>query len=118
MTHLHIFSWVLALALLALVSTFLNSGNLKPAKISHMILRLDYLLILYSGGDLFASYSSYGPAVIIKLLVGIWVIASIEMVAVKKKKGQKVTSWWTQLTISVLLALFLGFVMLPMGILP
>ncbi|SIS47648.1 YisL family protein [Salimicrobium flavidum] len=118
MTHLHITSWVLALILLALTMMFMNKGSTKASKITHMIMRLDYLLILYSGGDLFASYTNYGPGVIIKLLTGLWVIAAMEMIAVKKKKGKATGIWWGQLAVSVLLAIFLGFVVLPMGILP
>ncbi|WP_347861202.1 DUF1516 family protein [Salimicrobium sp. PL1-032A] len=118
MTHLHITSWVLALILLGLTLMFMNKGNAKASKITHMIMRLDYLLILYTGGDLFAAYSSYGPGVIIKLLTGLWVIAAMEMVAVKKKKGKSTGIWAIQLAVALLLAIFLGFVVLPMGILP
>ncbi|SDJ44037.1 YisL family protein [Salimicrobium halophilum] len=118
MAHLHITSWVLAFALIGLVTTFTRSGNEKAAKISHMILRADYLLILYSGGSLFAAYSSYGPLVIIKLLIGLWTIAAMEMVTVKYKKKKPAKSWWIQLSIAAILALILGFGFLPLGVLP
>ncbi|KHE66892.1 DUF1516 family protein, partial [Halobacillus sp. BBL2006] len=84
----------------------------------HMILRLDYLLILYSGGSLFASYSNYGPLIIIKLLVGLWAIFAMEMVAVKYKKKKPAAASWGQLIAAVILALILGFGFLPLGILP
>ncbi|ARI78060.1 YisL family protein [Halobacillus mangrovi] len=118
MAHLHITSWVIAFVLVALATTFTRAGNEKAAKISHMILRLDYLLILYSGGSLFASYSSYGALVIIKLLVGLWTIAAMEMVTVKYKKKKPAGAWWGQLFIAAVLALILGFGFLPAGILP
>ncbi|MBM7554083.1 DUF1516 family protein [Thalassobacillus pellis] len=118
MAHLHITSWVIALALLILVLTFSRAGRAKPAKITQMILRLDYLLILYSGGSLFASYASIDLLVIVKLLVGLWAIASIEMVAIKVSKSESASSWWIQLLAAFALALILGFGILPMGILP
>ncbi|SDP53461.1 YisL family protein [Halobacillus aidingensis] len=118
MAHLHITSWVIAFVLVGLVTMFTRKGSEKAAKISHMILRLFYLLILYSGGSLFASYAEYGPLVIIKLLVGLWVIASMEMVAVKYKKKKPTGTWWAQLVIAGIIAIVLGFGFLPAGILP
>ncbi|ELK45238.1 YisL family protein [Halobacillus sp. ACCC02827] len=118
MAHLHITSWVLALVLIILVVSFTKSGKAKAAKISHMILRLDYLLILYSGGSLFASYSVYGALVIIKVLAGLWAITAMEMACVKTTKGKPAGIWWGQLVLAVILAIILGFGYLPMGILP
>ncbi|UOQ92805.1 YisL family protein [Halobacillus shinanisalinarum] len=118
MAHLHITSWVIAFALVALVTTFTRSGNEKAAKISHMILRVDYLLVLYSGGSLFASYANYDALVIIKLLVGLWAVAAMEMVCIKYKKKQPAASWWGQLLIAAIIALVLGFGFLELGILP
>ncbi|QAS51650.1 YisL family protein [Halobacillus litoralis] len=118
MAHLHITSWVIALILVVLVTSFTKSGKEKAAKILHMILRLFYLLILYSGGSLFASYNEYGVLVIIKLLIGLWAIAAMEMVAVKTKKRKPVGIWWAQLIIAVVIAMILGFGFLGAGILP
>lgn len=92
MAHLHITSWVIAFVLVGLVTTFARGGREKAAKISHMILRVFYLLILYSGGSLFASYSVYGALIIIKVLVGLWVIAAMEMVCVKYKRRNRLRS--------------------------
>ncbi|GAA0491603.1 YisL family protein [Salinibacillus aidingensis] len=117
MTHLHITAWVLALILFAIVLAFSNqSGKEKPAKILHMILRLDYLLILYSGGDLFANYGSMSGELIIKAIAGLWVIIAMEVIAVRKQKGGATKSWWTQLVIAFIIALVLGFGRLPYGV--
>ncbi|MFC7062764.1 YisL family protein [Halobacillus seohaensis] len=120
MPHLHITSWVIAFVLIGLVTTFTRSGNEKAAKISHMILRADYLLILYSGGSLFAEYmgSSQLGLAVIKLLVGLWIIVAMEMVSVKYKKKKPVAAWWGQLLIAAIIALVLGFGFLPLGLLP
>ncbi|RWZ55180.1 DUF1516 family protein [Halobacillus fulvus] len=118
MTHLHITSWVIAFVLVGLVTTFTRKGNEKAAKISHMILRADYLLILYSGGSLFAIYTNYGPGVIFKLILGLWTIAAMEMVAVKYKKKKPAGIWWAQLLIAAIITIIMGFGFLPLGILP
>ncbi|KGX87779.1 YisL family protein [Pontibacillus litoralis] len=121
MTHLHITSWVLALILLALALWFYRSGKEKPGKISHMILRLNYFLILYSGGDLFAQYMGNASGavlgeVIVKAIAGVWIIFAMEMVLVRTSKDKPTKSAWIQLIIMLLIAIILGFGRLPMGL--
>ncbi|WP_163537101.1 YisL family protein [Gracilibacillus sp. YIM 98692] len=117
MTHLHITAWVLGLILLLISFIFYKQGH-KAGKILHMILRLDYLLILYSGGDLFAEYASGGfpflGELIVKGLAGLWVIAGMELVLVKTSKGKPAKGVWAQLIIALIIALVLGFFRLPM----
>ncbi|WP_077623085.1 YisL family protein [Sediminibacillus massiliensis] len=119
MAHLHITSWVLALILFALALMFYKQGK-KPSKILHMILRLDYLLILYSGGTLLSNYfnGSMLPEAIIKALAGIWVIAALELLLVRVNKGKPVLGMWVQLGVALIIVLALGFGRLPLGILP
>lgn len=118
MAHLHITAWVIAFILLFVAFSMYKKGNNKPGKIVHMILRLDYLLILYSGGSLFASYSSISALLIIKIIAGIWVIVSMEMIGVKASKGKSASAFWIQFVIAALVAIILGFGFLPLGILP
>jgi len=117
MAHLHITAWVLAFILLFIVSSMYKSGG-KAAKPLHMILRLDYLIILYSGGSLFASYSNISGELIIKIIAGIWAIVAMEMITVRTNKGKATKSWWIQFAIAAIIAILLGFTRLPMGILP
>ncbi|MCT2535613.1 YisL family protein [Aquibacillus koreensis] len=120
MAHLHITAWVLALILFFVARAFYKKES-KAGKILHMILRLDYLLILYSGGSLSTDYfaESYMLGeLIVKMLAGIWVIASLEMILVKTAKNKPTKSFWIQLAISLVIVLVLGFGRLPMGILP
>src|SRR5699024_11351743 len=86
MAHLHITAWVIAFILLFVASSMYQRGSKKPGKILHMIVRLDYLLILYSGGSLLAEYTNISGELIIKVLAGLWAIASFEMILVKKGK--------------------------------
>lgn len=118
MAHLHITSWVLAFILLIIVTRFYKQGKTKPGKILHMILRLDYLVILYSGGSLFGLYSSVSGELIVKVIAGLWVIVAMEMVSVRISKNRPVNSWVIQLVIMALIAIGLGFGRLPYGILP
>src|SRR5699024_7818482 len=111
-------AWVVAFILLFVVTAMYKNGNNKPGKILHMILRLDYLLILYSGGSLFADYSSMSGELIIKVLAGVWAIVSIEMITVKMGKEKPAKSWWIQFVIAAVIAIALGFGRLPLGILP
>lgn len=118
MPHLHITAWVLAFILLFISFSMYRGGKKKPAKILHMILRLDYLLILYTGGSLFADYESISFLLIVKLLAGLWAIIAMEMIGVKASKGKPTGSFWMQFVIAVVIAIVLGFGFLPLGILP
>lgn len=118
MAHLHITGWVVAFILLFVVTSFYKSGKSKPGKILHMILRLDYLIILFSGITLFFQYSNISGELIIKVLAGLWAIASIEMITVKTNKDKPTKTWWIQFVIAALLAIILGFGRLPLGVLP
>ncbi|KAB8139185.1 YisL family protein [Gracilibacillus oryzae] len=121
MTHLHITSWALGLILLIIAFVMYKKGS-KAGKILHMILRLDYLLILYSGGDLIAEYMSIGfpefpllGELIVKLIAGLWVIVAMEMILVKTSKSKPATSYWVQLIIAAAIAIILGFFRLPIS---
>ncbi|MBM7571502.1 DUF1516 family protein [Aquibacillus albus] len=121
MTHLHITAWVLAFILFGLSFMFYRQKSEKPGKILHMILRLDYLLILYSGGELLMEYFTLNTMlgeVIVKSFAGLWVIAAMELSLVKVSKDKPAKSFLVQLGIAFVLVLVLGFGRLPMGVLP
>ncbi|WP_226037688.1 YisL family protein [Aquibacillus saliphilus] len=120
MTHLHITSWVLAFILFVLALLFYKQGN-KAGKILHMVLRLDYLLILYTGGDLLMDYFTANMMlgeVLVKSFAGLWLISMLEMILIKTKKEKPTKNLWIQLAIAFVIVLALGFGRLPMGILP
>lgn len=119
-THLHITSWVLALILFGVAIMLQKQGKAKPAKIMQMVLRVDYLLILYSGGSLLANYFNGEMLIeaIIKGLAGLWVIAIMEMILIRRKKGKPVVGFWVQFGVAVLITIALGFGRLPLGLLP
>ncbi|HLQ72600.1 MAG TPA: YisL family protein [Bacillota bacterium] len=110
-THLHITSWVLAFILLIVVTLLHKQGKAKAAKIVQMILRLDYLLILYSGGSLLSIYfgGDLVALALVKTIAGIWVIASMEMVSIRTGKGRPAQGAWIQFFIALIVTLVLGF---------
>lgn len=119
MTHLHITAWVLALILLLVSHAMYKKGN-KAGKILHMILRLDYLLLLYTGGDLLADYfdvsSSFFAEAMVKGAAGLWLIVAMEMLLVKVSKSKPTKGLWIQVIIAFVIVLVLGFGRLPMGV--
>ncbi|WP_042149082.1 YisL family protein [Paucisalibacillus sp. EB02] len=118
-THLHVTAWVLAIILFIVSLVLHKQGKEKAAKIVQMILRLDYLLILYSGGDLIMHYLNGSGTMtveaIIKGLAGVGVIAGMEMTLGKIKDGDPAKVGWSVLLISFLITLILGFFRLEGG---
>lgn len=120
-THLHVTSWVLAFILFAVAYILHKQGKAKGAKIVQMILRLDYLLILYSGGALLANYfggSAMMGEAIFKGIAGIWAVLAMEMILVKMSRRESTKSWWIQVIIAIVITIALGFGRLPGGFLP
>lgn len=119
---MHITSWVLAFILLVLVVAFYKQGKETLGKVLHMILRLDYLFILYTGGSLLGEYFSatigHTAELIIKVIAGLWAIVALEMVTVRTAKGKPTKTWWIHLIIAAIIAIVLGFARLPLGVLP
>lgn len=119
---MHITSWLLAFILLVIVVLLYKQGKEKVGKVLHMILRLDYLFILFTGGSLLGDYFSatigHTGELIIKVIAGLWAIVAMEMVTVRVAKGRPTKAWWIHLIIAAVIAIFLGFFRLPLGVLP
>lgn len=113
MIHLHITAWLLAVILLFVTSTLYKKDK---GTATHMILRLMYLVIIFSGIMLFMSYSSHTFELAIKLVAGLWAIVAMELISVKAKKGKSNTAGWTQFWIAFIITLILGFGRLPLGV--
>ncbi|MBS4188834.1 YisL family protein [Bacillus sp. FJAT-49705] len=114
MIHAHITTWVLALVLFFVALGLHRSGKARGLKVVHMILRLFYLLIIGTGIWILSSLHSISMLYIIKSLIGIVVIASIEMILVRLAKGKSTTMFWLLFVISLILVLYLGFMKLPL----
>ncbi len=107
-THLHIFTWVVGI-ILFLVAAVMANGT-KGKKITHMIARLFYVLILLSGLLLFINHSALDPALYgVKFLLGFLTIGMMEMVLVRSTKGKNVKVFWVLFVVLVLATVYLGF---------
>lgn len=116
MAHLHITAWALAFILLFVVFGMYRAKK-NPVAL-HMILRVDYLLILFSGVMLFMQYSEYSGELFVKVIAGLIAIASMEMITVKASNGAKTSTFWIVFAIAAIIAIVLGFFRLPYGVLP
>ncbi|MBB4824485.1 peptidoglycan/LPS O-acetylase OafA/YrhL [Sporosarcina luteola] len=113
-THFHIFTWVVGI-IVFLVAAVLAKGT-KGKKITHMIARLFYVLILFSGVLLFMKSMNYGMGAQygIKFLLGLLTIGMMEMVLVRSNKGKSVTLFWVLFFVFLFATMYMGF-KLPMG---
>ncbi|MFC5604648.1 YisL family protein [Sporosarcina koreensis] len=113
-THFHLFTWVVGI-IIFLVSAVMANGT-KGKKITHMIARLFFVLILISGVALFIKGMDFGRGAEygIKFLLGLLTIGMMEMVLVRSEKGKKVTTFWILFFVFFFATMFFGF-KLPMG---
>ena len=114
MTHMHITSWVLAVILFIVATVLLKKNNQKQYKLTHMILRVVYLLIIATGAGLLFSMSSIGGEYIGKAVMGIAVIGLAEMSLVKASKGKNAKGFTIAFVIVLLVTVAMGLQM-PMG---
>jgi hypothetical protein len=114
MVHAHMTTWFLALILFFVAFGLHKSGKEKGFKVLKMILRVLYILILATGLGLIFSLSTISFLYIVKVAVGLWVIAMIEMILGRTAKGAPTKGLWIQFIIALLLVLYLGF-SLPLG---
>ncbi|WLD94850.1 YisL family protein [Alkalihalobacillus sp. AL-G] len=115
MIHAHVSSWAVALILFFVSYFLLRAGKAKGQKITHMILRLFFVLIVVTGGMMLVNYLQVGiveVSLFIKALLGIWVIGAMEMTLVRRKKGASTTGPWIQFVIALILVFIFGYMIL------
>ncbi|MBU2660652.1 YisL family protein [Bacillus cabrialesii] len=114
MTHLHITTWVVALILLFVSYSLYASGSAKGGKITHMILRLFYILIILTGAWLFVRFANWNGEYAGKMILGIITIGLMEMLLIRKKKEKSTGGLWIGFVIVLVLTVLLGL-HLPIG---
>ncbi|WP_110929052.1 YisL family protein [Bacillus massiliglaciei] len=112
MTHIHITAWVIGIVLFFVTYSMLKSGSRK-AKMLHMLTRLFYLIIILTGGMLVSGVSDW-TIYIPKMIVGLIVIAAMEMVLVRQAKGKSTGMMMGLFVLAFLVVLYMGF-SLPQG---
>ncbi|WP_034302113.1 YisL family protein [Bacillus cihuensis] len=113
LTHAHITTWVIAIILLFVALAMHNSGKTKGFKIVHMINRVFYILIILTGGALMGSAFGFYW---LKMVLGFIVIAAMEMILVRTKKGKSTGVMWALFVIVFLIIGYYGFFILPKGV--
>ncbi|PIC65946.1 hypothetical protein CSV78_15160 [Sporosarcina sp. P16a] len=112
-THMHIFTWVVGIVLFLVAASMANGT--KGKKITHMILRLFYVLIIITGAALFFKHMSIDSMLYgIKFVLGLLTIGFMEMVLVRGSKGKNTGLMWILFVIALLATMFVGF-KLPVG---
>ncbi|MFN2747057.1 MULTISPECIES: YisL family protein [Bacillus] len=114
MTHMHITTWVIALILVFVAYGLYSAGNHKGAKITHMVLRLFYILIILTGGQLLFMFKSWNGEYIGKAVLGLLTVGLMEMLLIRKKKEKSITGIWVGFIVILLLTIALGL-RLPLG---
>jgi len=126
MIHLHITAIVVSI-ILYLVVYFMYRGNNtadnKVAKILHMVLRLFYLIVLFSGLMIYVGnmegisnsggHMQYG----IKVLLGLLSVVFMEVSIVRLKKQSTSATMLMILTLVLIIATIVMGSVLPLGIL-
>lgn len=109
-THFHIMTWVVGIVLFIVAAALPKTS--KGRKITHMIARLFYILILVSGVLLFIRYSSINSAMYgVKFLLGLFVIVFMELILVRSAKDKKVLTMWILFAIFAFATMLLGFLL-------
>lgn len=114
MIHAHITAWFLTLVLFVIALILNKNGNAKGYKVTHMILRVFYLLIIATGIMLLFSVYHISFLYILKAAVGLWIIALFEIILIRTANKRRTTIIWFQFVVVFLLVLYLGF-RLPLG---
>ncbi|WP_025786047.1 YisL family protein [Sporosarcina sp. D27] len=113
-THLHIFSWVVGIIMFLIAAT--QPLDSKGRKITKMVLRVFYILIIITGVALFIRYMDSNAALYgVKFVFGILTIGMMEMVLARQSKSKPTQLFWILFVVSLLITMFLGF-KLPIGL--
>ncbi|MCG7331756.1 YisL family protein [Salinicoccus roseus] len=117
MIHLHLTALVLAIILFIITYNSIDSpdGESKYSKALHMVLRVIYLIILFTGLMLFLDFSSgdqmmYG----LKFLAGLITIGLMEMALIKQRKKGTGRNLVIALVVFLIVTIALG-IYLPAG---
>ncbi|ARK31545.1 DUF1516 family protein [Halalkalibacter krulwichiae] len=110
MYHAHVDSWWLTILLFVIAYFLLKAGKQKGAKIVHMILRLFYVIMIFSGVTLLISLQ-FPFVYVLKGILALVLIYAIEMILVKTKKGtigSRAPMYWGLFALTLVLVVLLG----------
>lgn len=105
---IHMGAWFLAVILFIVAYILVNQGKDKAVKITAMIMRTLYLVILFTGGFMLYYIGWSGPH-ILKTALGIATITFLEIGLARKIKGKPTGTALILLAISLSATVFYGF---------
>ncbi|WP_347550828.1 DUF1516 family protein [Pseudalkalibacillus hwajinpoensis] len=108
MLHAHYTAWLITLVLFVISYFLMRAGKGKAQNMIHMILRVFYILTVISGMLLVVGYSFWGPS-IVKGVVALWLLFSMEMILVRGEKGKIIWPFWLQFLFAFLTVFFYGY---------
>lgn len=109
MIHMHVTSWFIGIILFIVAVYLQKAGKAKAQKITQMVLRLFYLLILATGVHLVAAVWKFSALAIVKGLIGLWLIFVMEYILTRMKKGEATKVFWIQFVVALILVLVMGY---------
>ncbi len=110
MTYAHGDSWWVMILLFIITYFLIRAGVNKGAKILHMILRLFYIIMIFSGVVLLFNWG-FPAAYVLKGILAIVLIYAMEMILVRTKKGTlgtKAPMYWGLFVIVLVIVVLLG----------
>ncbi|MCA0172364.1 DUF1516 family protein [Bacillus sp. RAR_GA_16] len=108
MLHAHYTAWGLTLILFLVSYFFMRAGKGKAQNRIHMVLRIFYIFTVITGMFLVVGYQFWGPS-IVKGVVALWLLFSMEMILVRGKKEKTIWPFWLQFMFAFLLVMFYGY---------
>lgn len=109
MLHAHVTTWSIGLLLFFITFTLGKLDKEKAQRAVHMILRIFYILILFTGGYLLFVMWQLNILAVIKGLIGMWLISLMELIIVRGEKGQPTKSLWIQFIIALIAVFIMGY---------
>lgn len=106
--HSHAGSWFITILLFAISYAMFKKGSMKPQKITHMILRVFFIIMILSGIGLVVALQ-YPVEFVLKGVLAIILIGLMEMILVRSVKGKETKGFWIPLAGVLPLVLLIGF---------
>ncbi|KMM38948.1 DUF1516 family protein [Guptibacillus hwajinpoensis] len=111
MLHAHYTAWGLTLIVFMTSYFLMRAGKGKAQNVTHTILRILYILTVVSGMFLVFGYHFWGPS-LVKMVVALWLLFSMEMILVRGVKGKTIWAFWLQFLFAFMLVFFYGYYVL------
>lgn len=106
--YTHIDTWGITLLVFFISFFLLTRDKMKAQKVTHMILRLLFVVMFVTGFGLVITYK-FAIITIIKMLFALWLITTMELILIKAKKEQPTLPIWVQFVISAIATVVIGY---------